>query len=174
MFQSLRQNSIVYIIDKSGDISLKKGMVTSVTNPMPKYNVAPIYGQPQEMIVDITVKVDNKDVTYQKLPAQAEIADFGSNGIFITDNKEAANAEIHNIKQNSINILESEDFHRSRIEQCDKILSEMNPELAQKQQQDKEMNEMKEQLKLMTQNMTQLMETNKALMARLNIKETTV
>lgn len=68
------------------------------------------------MIVDITVKVDNKDVTYQKLPAQAEIADFGSNGIFITDNKEAANAEIHNIKQNSISILESEDFHRSRIE----------------------------------------------------------
>lgn len=174
MFQSLRQNSIVYILDKNNDMSVSKGIVMNVTNPVPKYNVPSIYGQPQEMVVDIMVKVDNKDVTYQKLPAQAEVADFGTNGIFITDNKEAVNAEIQNVKQNSINIIDSLDFHKSRIQQCDKLLAEMNPELAQKQQQDKEISEMREQMRLMAQSMQQLMETNKTLMTKLNIKETTV
>lgn len=37
MFQGLRQNSILYILEKNGVPKLKVGQVVSVSNPMPKF-----------------------------------------------------------------------------------------------------------------------------------------
>ena len=69
MFQSLRPNSQIFILHKDGRPVLETGSVVSVSMPMPKYQVPPLFGQPQEMVVDLVVKVNNQDITYQKLPA---------------------------------------------------------------------------------------------------------
>lgn len=37
MFQGLRQNSIFYVLDKSGEPTLKIGQVINVSNPQPKF-----------------------------------------------------------------------------------------------------------------------------------------
>lgn len=72
---------------------------------MPKYPVQPMFGQPQEMVVDIVVKVNNQDITYQKIPANLDIADFNNSNIVLSDNREAMNSEIASLKQKSIAII---------------------------------------------------------------------
>ena len=92
MFQSLRPNNQLYILYKDGP-KLETGTVLSVSAPSPKYPMQPMFGQPQEMVVDIIAKVNNQDITYQKIPANLDGADFGNNGIVLLDNRDALNSE---------------------------------------------------------------------------------
>jgi hypothetical protein len=166
MFQSLRPNNQIFILHKDKAL-LEVGSVVSVSIPTPKYPVPQVFGQPQEMVVDIVVKINNQDVTYQKLPANLDIADFGNNGIVLSDNKLAMNSEIMSLKQKSVDVLNSIDFHQKMITSCDKMLSDLNPEFAEKQQQQAEINELKTQVNDLTVNINNLMQINKDLIAQL-------
>lgn len=166
MFQSLRPNNQVFILHKDRAL-LETGSVVSVSMPVPKYPVQPMFGQPQETVVDIVVKVNNQDVTYQKIPANLDIADFNNSNIVLSDSREAMNAEITSLKQKSITILNSIDFHKEMISNCDRILSELNPEFAEKQQQQLEINSLKTQMGEMSKSITELMDLNKKLMLQL-------
>lgn len=166
MFQSLRPNNQLFILRKDKP-SLEIGSVVSVSIPVPKYQMQPAFGQHQEMVVDIVVKVNNQDVTYQKIPANLDIADFGNSGIVIADNREAMNAEVVSLKNKSIDILNSVDYHKEVISSCEKILGELNPEFAEKQAQRKEIDDLKNKLDEMTLNMSNLMEANKQLIAQI-------
>ena len=170
MFQSLRPNNQIFILHKDKSL-LEVGSVVSVSMPTPKYPVPQVFGQPQEMVVDIVVKVNNQDVTYQKLPANLDIADFGTNGIVVSDNKIAMNSEIMSLKQKSVDALNSVEFHQKVIANCDKMLSDLNPEFAEKQQQQAEINELKSQVNDLTVNINHLMQMNKDLIAQLKHKQ---
>lgn len=166
MFQSLRPNNQIFILHKDKPL-LEVGSVVSVSMPTPKYPVPPVFGQTQEMVVDIVVKVNNQDITYQKLPANLEIADFGTNGIVISDNKLAMNSEIMSLKQKSVDAINNVNFHQQVVATCDKILSDLNPEFAEKQQQQAEINELKSQVGDLTREISNLMQMNKDLIAQL-------
>lgn len=166
MFQSLRPNNQIFILHKDTSL-LEVGSVVSVSMPTPKYPVPQVFGQPQEMVVDIVAKVNNKEVTYQKLPASLDIADFGNNGIVVADNKLAMNSEIMSLKQKSVDALNSVEYHQQVIANCDRMLSELNPEFAEKQQQQAEINELKTQVHDLTKGMSELMRVNKDLIAQL-------
>lgn len=129
--------------------------------PMPKYKIPPVYGQPQEMVVDICVNVNGQDVNYQKLPASVDIADFGTGGVVIADNREAMNAEVLSLKNKSVETVNSIDRHKSIIKACDEILAGLNPEYAERKQQQTEINDLKSQV-------SELMRMNRELMARLD------
>ncbi len=161
MFQNLRTGNQVFILHKDGQPTIETGSVVSVSLPMPKYQVPPVFGQTQEMVVDVVVKVNNVDNTYQKLPATADIADFGSSGLVISTSREAMNAEVLSLKNRSIDAINSVDYHKGVIEGCDIILSGLNPEYAERQQQQAEINDLKSQ-------MAELMKMNKELIARLD------
>ena len=161
MFQNLRQGNQIYILHKDNKPTLETGSVVSVSLPMPKYQVPPVFGQQQEMVVDIVAKVNNADTTFQKLPASADIADFGSSGIVISASREAMNAEVVSLKNKSIDAINSVDYHKWVIDGCDIILSGLNPEYAERQQQQAEINDLKAQ-------MAELIKINKDLMSRLD------
>jgi len=161
MFQNLRQGNQIYILNKTGKPVLETGIVVSVSTPMPKYQVPPVFGQPQEMTVDLIVKVGGQDVNYQRIPASSDIADFGTTGIVLSDNKEAMNAEVVSLKNKSVDAINSVDFHRDIVSGCDKILEVLNPEFAERQQQQMEINTLKDQMR-------ELMELNKSLLAKLD------
>lgn len=158
MFQSLRPNNQIFILHKDKPV-LETGTIISVSVPTPKYPVQPMFGQPQEMVVDIIAKVNNQDVTYQKIPANSDVADFGNNSIVLSDNKEAMNSEIMCLKQRSIDVVNSVDYHKSVITECDKLLNSLNPDLAEKQAQ-------KERIDSLESQIASLMEMNKKLMER--------
>ena len=170
MFQSLRPNNQLYILRKDKP-SLEIGSVVSVSLPVPKYQMQPSFGQPQEMVVDIVAKVNNQDVTYQKIPATSDIADFGNSGIVLSDSREAMNSEVLSLKKKSADIINSIDYHKEVINSCETILSELNPEFAEKQAQQKEINSLREQMAEMTKNMASLMEANRKLVEAIGNKE---
>jgi predicted RNase H-like nuclease (RuvC/YqgF family) len=168
MFQSLRPNNQIFILHKD-KAQLEVGSIVSVSAPMPKYQVPPVFGQPQEMVVDLVVKINNQDVNYQKIPANLDLADFGTSNIVLADNRNAMNSEIMSLKQRSVDIVNSIDKHKAIITNCDKMLSELNPEFAEKQQQQAEINELKLQVNDLTKGISDLMKMNKDLLARFNI-----
>ena len=167
MFQSLRPNNQIFILHKDKPL-LEIGSVVSVSLPTPKYPVPQVFGQPQEMVVDIVAKINNQDITYQKLPANLDIADFGTNGIVVSDNKLAMNSEILSLKQKSVDAINNVNFHQQVVTYCDKMLSDLNPEFAEKQQQQAEINELKTQVNDLTKNIADLVQMNKDLIARFN------
>lgn len=164
MFQSLRPNNQIFILHKDKPL-LEVGSIISVSIPTPKYPVQPMFGQPQEMVVDIIAKVNNQDVTYQKIPANVDVADFGNNSIVLSDNREAMNSEIMCLKQRSVDILNSVDYHQSVIDECDRLLNSLNPDLAEKQAQKARIDTLESQI-------ASLMEMNKQLMTRLSDEST--
>ena len=169
MFQSVRPNSQIFILHKSNTPILEVGSVTNVPVARAKYQLPTTFGQPQEMVVDLVVKVGDKTVNYNNLPAQLDIADSSSNGdmIVISDSREAMNSELLNLKQKSIDIINSVDFHKEMVEKYETILSQLNPELAEKQEQKQELDTLKTQMMEMSKSIAALMETNKQLIEKL-------
>ena len=168
MFQSLRTNNQLYILHKESSPYIEYGPVVSVSAPKPKYPMAAPIGQlPQmEMVVDVVVCINGQNTTFQNLPAGADIADFGQNGnIVVSCSRDA-------MKQKSIDIINSMDFHNSVISGCDKMLTLLNPEFAEKQRQEQEIASLKGQMSEMSKNMADLMELNKRLMEQLGVAET--
>ena len=173
MFQSVRPNSQIYIFHKGDNPRLEIGYVSSQPVTRPKYQVPPTFGQPQEMVVDLVVKVNGQSINYNGLPAQLDIADSSSNGesIVISDSKEAMNAEIISLKQKSLDIINSIEFHRNLANNCDRILSDLNPEYAEKQAQREDIDSLKLQMSEMTKNIGELMEANRRLIEQLSKNE---
>lgn len=169
MFQSVRPNSQIYIFHKGDTPRMEVGYVVNQPIPRPKYQLPASFGQAQEMVVDLVVKTNDQTYNYNNLPAQLDVADSVSNGesIIISDSKEGINAEIVNLKQKSLDIANSRDYHLALIDKYDKILIENNPELAEKQEQKQELDTLKAQMSEMSKSIAALMESNKELIARL-------
>ena len=165
----------LHILHKDANPFIEYGPVVSVSAPKPKYPMASPMGQlPQmEMVVDVVVCINGQNTTFQNLPAGMDIADFGQNGnIVVSCSRDAMNNEVASMKQKSIDIINSMDFHNSVIAGCDKMLTLLNPEFAEKQRQEQEISSLKGQMAEMSKNMSDLMDLNKRLMEQLGVVET--
>ena len=174
MFQSLRPNSQIFVLHRGDNLSIESGFVSNVSIPRPKFNQQPILGKPQELVVDISVKLNSQVVNYNNLDASADIAESYSNGenIIIATSREAMNSELSNLKQRSYDIINSIEQHKHLINEYEKVLTELNPEFAEREQQKNEIKIIKDQMNTMSQNMVALMSAQKELIERLNRKET--
>lgn len=174
MFQSLRPNSQIFVLHRGDNLSIEFGFVSNVSIPRPKFNQQPILGKPQELVVDISVKLNSQVVNYNNLDASADIAESYSNGenIIIATSREAMNSELSNLKQRSYDIINSMEQHKHLINEYEKVLTELNPEFAEREQQKNEIKIIKDQMNTMSQNMVALMSVQKELIERLNRKET--
>lgn len=141
-FQNLRNNHQIYILKKDVIPTLEIGKVTTVSAPVPKYGNTSMYN---DLIIDITADIDGKTTSFQKIPANSEIADFGNN-IVIATSKDAMNNEVVSMKQRSLDILNSVEQHQNIIKGCDEILQMLNPEIAEKQRQEQENKALREEI----------------------------
>ena len=138
MFSGLRQNSIIYVLEKKqGDgerLSLRIGQVLSVSNPQPKYQ--PNYhlgAQGMETTVDITVKFQDEQMEFKQLPSTAQIANCGD--LVLSESHDAIDAEVQAMYRTSKEIVESESYHRQMMDDCIKIRSIHNPQIAKEREQ---------------------------------------
>jgi hypothetical protein len=164
MFQSVRPNSPIYVFHKGDNPRLETGYVANQPIPKPKYQMPHTFGQPQEMIVDLVVKLNDVSMNLNSIPANLDIADSYSNGenIVISDSREAMNSEILSLKQKSVDIVNSVPYHKNLIQVYDKLLSDFNPEMAEKQAQQQEIANLRAQMNEMSQNMALLIEQLKS------------
>lgn len=158
MFQSVRPNSPIYVLHKGDNPRLETGYVVNQPIPKPKYQMPTAFGQPHEMVVDLVIKLNDTTFNMNSIPAQLDIADSYSNGenLVISDSRDAMNSEILSLKQKSIDLLNSVDYHKSLIASYDKLLSDFNPEMAEKQAQQQEISELRAQMNEMSRNMALL------------------
>ena len=87
MFQSVRPNSPIYVLHKGDNPRLETGYVVNQPIPKPKYQMPRTFGQPQEMIVDLVVKLNDTPINLNAIPANLDIADSYSNGENIWDDE---------------------------------------------------------------------------------------
>ena len=160
MFQSVRPNSPIYIFHKGDNPRLETGYVVNQPIPKPKYVIPNNFGQPQELVVDLIVKIG--DITYNlnSLPAQIDISDSYSNGenLVVSDNRDAMNSELISLMQKSLDVINSKPYHENLINVYDKLLTDFNPEMAEKQAQQQEITELKNQMNEMSRSMALLIE----------------
>ena len=158
MFSNLRTNSQIYILHRDATPYVEIGQVVSVSQPQPSYQVNNFMA-PQELVVDIVVNINGNNVTLQKLPANLDIADQGTAeaGVVITTSREAMNSEVDSLRQKSISILNSIDYHKKRVQDCELLLQRLNPEFAEQKQQKQEIDMLKSQMSEMMAGMKDLM-----------------
>lgn len=173
MFQSVRPNSQIYIFHKGDNPRLEIGYVVNQPVPRPKYQLPAAFGQPQETVVDLVVKTNDQTYNYNNLPAQLDVADSLSNGesLIISDSRDGISSEILNLKQKSLDVANSRDYHLSLVEKYEKILIDIHPELAEKQEQKQEIDILKNQMSEMSKSIASLMESNKVLIEKLTPKQ---
>lgn len=162
MFQTLRVNSPIYILHKENVPYVETGTVVSVSNPMPKFPVPNTPMQPfptTEMTVDVVASINGQQMTFQKLPANKEVEDSVLNKLIIATNRDAMNSEVMALKQRSIDHVNTVDYHKDVIVGCDRILEMLNPEFAEKQRRDKEMEDLRGQVAEMSGVLRELMAT---------------
>ena len=159
MFSGLRQNSLFYILEKGEAVTLKVGQVVSVSNPQPKYNqYQPMqqYSQP-ETTVDVKVKVGDEVIDFQKLPSHLSIANFGQNGMVVSESKEAMSAEVEAMLRNSNSILDSIPYHQKIITSCDEMLRQLNPQFAKEKEQEEKIGVLEQKMGGIENTLNQMM-----------------
>ena len=175
MFQNLRKQQQIYVLYKDSIPRIEIGIVEDVSKPYPITipNSQPMPYPQMEMVVNVVVKTQSDTLNLKQLLANADISDYGyGNNIFISCTKEAVANEVSIMRKNSVDVLNSVEHHQKMVEVCDRMLSELNPEAAEKQKQEQEISTLKGQMQQMSVNMNQLMEMNKKLMEQLGVSET--
>lgn len=142
MFQGLRRNSLLYVLDKGENPNLRIGQVISTSNPQTKY---PTFNngftpQPMETVVDVRVKLGDEEVDFKQLPANGQIAN--DKNLVVSDNKDAMSAEVDAMLRQSKAVLESVDYHKRVVDSCEGMLQQLNPQIAKEKEQTEKINKL--------------------------------
>jgi len=168
MFQSARINQTIYILYKENVPRIEIGNITQVTQPVFKFPSAPQFGQMQEQVVDIYANVSGAQRQFQQLPANKESADFGTGNVFVTISRDAMNAEISSLKNESTGIINRYEEEKQKIVKYNEILMQLNPEFAEKQRQEQEIANLKNQVAQLAQTNSNLENMMSRLMEKLD------
>lgn len=145
MFQGLRGSSPFYILYKK-EPRLAIGEVVSVSNPTPQYASTTYQNgimMPPKNFVDIKVRVGEETLDFQKIPADATIADFGINGMVVSESRDAMINEIDGFKKISERALADVEQHQHIVTECDTMLKALNPQLKREAEQSQDIENLK-------------------------------
>lgn len=139
MLSGLRAGTPLYVLYKN-EPRIAIGEVLTVSNPVPQFGTVYQSGipMPPKTTVDIKVKINGEEVTFQKLPSDQSVADFGTSGIVISESREAIINEIEGYKKLSEKALQDVDRHKKIIAECGKMLGELNPQIKREAEQARE------------------------------------
>lgn len=139
MFSALRQDSVVYILEKGENPVLKVGQVVSITQPNYSSNFLM-----NGATIDINVKVNNQNMDFKNVPASQSVVNY--NNAVITETKELMSNEVDNMLQSSRSIVDSVAYHNNIITSCESILKELNPRFAKEKERDEDINNLKDKM----------------------------
>lgn len=158
MFQQLRQGNPFFIIDLTDGVKAEVGVVADVTGPTPKYpnNYSPYMPPPPgtEMVMNVKVSIGDRTMELDKLPAAATIADFTAQGrpLIVTTSREAVNEQLRSLRAKSQQIIESVPYNEKVIKDCDAAYILVNPEVAQRDEEQRRIESLDNQVKDMAKN----------------------
>lgn len=166
MFQNLRENQQIYVLTKNPNPSLDMGTVVKIQGPMPKFQTNPTMMPQTEYVLDIVVSVNGINRTFQQLPVNKDSAEYVNEQTIIAVSRDAMNAELNSLKNESVAAIQRGRDEEAKLPVWDKLILQLNPEVAEKQRQDQEINALKNQMSTMANDNAEL----KSMMAKLLAK----
>lgn len=139
MFSALRQGSVIYILEKGENPSLKVGQVVSITQPSYSNNFL-MNGS----TIDISVKVGEQNMDFKNVPSSQSVTNY--NNVIITETKELMSSEVDNMLQSSKSIVDSVAYHNNVISSCENILKDLNPRFAREKERDEDISNLKNKI----------------------------
>ena len=127
MFSNLSKGSVLYGLEIKDGMKFFTAPIESVSLPYPKYRNNNTFGQIPETVMDIVCTVNGERRTFQQVPSNSAIADFGNDTFVLADGKDSLNGYVNSMLQNSRNIVNSVEKHKSLISQYESVLASLNP-----------------------------------------------
>jgi hypothetical protein len=161
MFQNLRENDPVYVIDRSrnGIPELKIGKVKQVGRPMPATPTQTsglMMGMNQQYEVTLHAVVDNKEGDFPHLPTTATVHDYGS--MVVAETREAALSEIDKMRMKSQGELDRQDINEQTVAACEEMSKVLNPTYAKEQERDAAISKLGSRLDNLESGMAEILE----------------
>ena len=88
MFSTLSKGNVLYGLDRTDKIKWFTASVESVT-PTIGNHTPNMFGQMPELRLDIVCNINGEKKTFQQVPSNSAIADFGDKAFVIADNKDS-------------------------------------------------------------------------------------
>lgn len=141
MFSSLRQGSLVYILDKTNSIEYKIGTVVNATEPKTDYSQNFNLNSPS--FIDIEVSTDTTSYSFKKIPSGYSIVNYDNNKVVLSETKEGIIPEVEAVLYNSEKVVNEIDYYKKNIVSCKDILKKVSPQFAKEQERDTEIANLK-------------------------------
>ena len=158
MFQNLRQNDTIYVIDKTDVPVLKIGQVIDKGNPMP---VTPtqtsglMMGMNQRLELTIRAKVDGVEGDFPHLLTDESTHDYGN--MTVADSREAALGEIDKIRMKAQGELDRQELNEKTVEACEDMSKTLNPTYAKEKERDEAIDNLNSRMKGIESNVSQIL-----------------
>mgnify|MGYP002512358370 FL=1 len=153
MFSNLSQNSIMYLLDLHSSPKVLSGPVERVSVPRPKYNT---FNPNMEMVVDIVATINGERREFKGVP-NGTIANFGDDAFVLAENRDALNAYINAMLQNSKNIINNIEKHQKLVIDYEEALQELNPDIRASKENDKAIQTLQDQVEALQKGMQQML-----------------
>ena len=133
MLSSLRQGSLVHILDKTKGVKYIIGEVISRTEPISDYSNISITPQ---TFFDLSVKTTSDTYEFKHISSSLVFADNGD--VVVSETKEALIPIIESTLYTSKKAIEEETInaHKENIICCEEILQKLNPAYAKEKERD--------------------------------------
>ena len=148
MFQNLRENQQIYVLTKAPVPSLDMGTVIKIQGPVPNFQAG---SNMMGYTMDITVAVNGINRPFPQLPVNKDSAEYVNEQTIIAMSRDAMNAELNSLKNESVNAIQRGREEEAKLPVWDKLILQLNPEVAEKQRQEQELTTLKNQMAQMTQ-----------------------
>lgn len=158
MFQNLRQNDTIYVIDKTDVPVLKIGQVIDKGNPMP---VTPtqtsglMMGMNQRLELTIRAKVDGVEGDFPHLLTDESTHDYGN--MTVADSRESALSEIDKIRMKAQGELDRQELNEKTVESCEDMSKTLNPTYAKEKERDEAIDNLNSRMKGIESNVSQIL-----------------
>lgn len=153
MFSNLSQNSIMYLLDLHSSPKVLSGPVERVSVPRPKYNT---FNPNMEMVVDIIATINGERREFKGVP-NGTIANFGDDAFVLAESRDALNAYINAMLQNSRTIVNSIEKHQKLVVDYEEALQELNPDIRASKENDKAIQTLQDQVEALQKGMQQML-----------------
>lgn len=140
MFSALRQGNIVYILDKTDGLTLKKAQVISNSMSNMVYNVNP------NSVLTLTLDINGETKEFNNIPAMQSSINYNNGKLMLIDNQELASTEVENIVKSSKDILENTEYYEKLVIDGEEALKLLNPQFAKDKARDDEITALKQQV----------------------------
>ncbi len=165
MFQNLRENQQIYVLTKAPVPSLDMGTVIKIQDPVPNFQAG---SNMMGYTMDITVSVNGINRPFPQLPVNKDSAEYVNEQTIIAMSRDAMNAELNSLKNESVNAIQRGREEEAKLPIWDKLILQLNPEVAEKQRQEQEIATMKHQMATMASDNAELKSMVAQLLAKLD------